>query len=89
MLLHKPVIVYWEDIVDLPSGWLELDEALDHELVHDTPKFTVRQYGALIMDEEDYILISSAIFEDMSQLSHVTRIPKGAIKKIVYLEEKV
>lgn len=86
--LHKPVLILWEDIIDLPSGWIEIDEALDHENVHETDKFTVHQYGTLIADEEDYVLVASAVFEDKSLLSHVTRIPKGCIKDIVYLEAK-
>lgn len=88
--LHKPVLILWEDIIDLPGGWLDLDEALDHENVDDRKKFTVHQYGTLIADEdeEDYVLIASAVFEDKSQLSHVTRIPKGCIKDIIYLEPK-
>lgn len=86
--LHKPVLVLWEDIIDLSGTWLELDEAIDHEEVHTAEKFTVRQYGTLIADEEDYVLVASAVFEDRSQLSHVTRIPRGAVKSIIYLEEK-
>lgn len=86
--LHKPVMVLWEDIIDLPGGWVELDDALDHDLVHTAERFTVHQYGTLIADEEEYILMASAVFEDRSLLSHVTRIPKGAIKSIVYLEPK-
>ncbi len=86
--LHKPVLILWEDIIDLPIGWLEYEEAIDHEYVHEGDKFTVHQYGTLIMDEEDYVLVASAVFEDKSQLSHVTRIPKGCIKDIIYLEPK-
>lgn len=86
--LHKPVMILWEDIIDLPSGWIDLEDALDDEHVHNNSKFTVRQYGTLIMNEDDYVLVASAVFEDRSQLSHVTRIPKGAIKDIIYLEEK-
>lgn len=86
--LHKPVLILWEDIIDLDQGWLDIDDALDHENVHDSTKFTVSQYGTLIADEEDYVLVASAVFEDKSQLSHVTRIPKGCIKDIIYLEAK-
>jgi len=81
-------MIIWEDIVDLPSGWLELDEALDHEYIQNAVSYTVRQYGTLIDETEDYILIAGAVFEDKSQLSHVSRIPRGVVKKIVYLEEK-
>lgn len=86
--LNKPVLIRWEDIIDLPNGWLDYDEAIDHEHVHATPQFTVEQHGVIIANEEDYILVSSAIFQDKSTLSHVTRIPKGAIKEIVELVEK-
>lgn len=86
--LHKPVLILWEDIIDLPIGWIEIDDALDHENVHEKDKYTVHQYGTLIADEEEYVLVASAVFEDKSLLSHVTRIPKGAIKSISYLEEK-
>lgn len=88
MLLHKPVMVLWEDIVDLPSGWLEIDEALDHEYVQKAAGYTVRQYGTLIDETEDYILVAGAVFEDKSSISQVSRIPIGCVKKIVYLEEK-
>jgi len=68
---------------------LEIDDALEHDNVEDSTKFTVHQYGTLIADEEDYVLVASAVFEDKSLLSHVTRIPKGCIKDIIYLEAKI
>jgi len=86
--LNKPVLILWEDILDLPAGWMEMDEALDHEMVHDKKLFTVEQYGIVLSDEDDYILVTSAIFQDRTQMSHVTRIPRGAVISVSYLEEK-
>lgn len=67
-----------------PGQWIEYDDALDHPYVHDAGKFTVETRGYIMDDNEDYLLICTSKFVDNSEVSNVTRIPRGTVKSITY-----
>lgn len=81
----KPATIIWEDIMDIkPGQWIEYDDVLDHPYLNDTKKFTAETRGYVIEETEDYVLICTTRFLDNSEVSNITRIPRGCVKSIKY-----
>ena len=75
------VYVIWEDIVSTDSGWHSLDVVKDWV---DTQNSMVTQVGFLLREDENYIILMDSYFQD-GTLGAVTRIPRGVIKKMIYI----
>jgi len=77
------VKIIWEDIITDDNAWRTIDDALDWA---DSESMLVHQVGYLLDEDENHYVLVGSIFADGSQVSIITKIPRGTVTKIEHLE---
>ena len=80
----KIVKVTWIDSTNSNLEWLMLDDIRNWK---DVEPLYIYTYGALVQEDDNYIVIAHSYGKDPEQCSSLCSIPKGCIKDIKELEE--
>lgn len=80
---YSLVKIVWEDIIHDDSTWKTIEESLDWA---DDSGTIVHQVGYLLDEDENHYVLAGSMFTDGSQVSIITKIPRGTVKKIDYLD---
>ncbi len=79
----RKVEVIWKDITGRP-GWHEQDDV--DVFVMDKDENIVYQVGYLYEEDEEQVCLVNSYFEDKDLLGDVTKIPRGVVVSIKYLD---
>lgn len=78
------VKVEWIDSTASNLSWLMMEDVRKWNDVEPMAIFT---YGALVQEDENYIVIAQSYGKDPEQCCSLMSIPKGCIKEITDIEE--
>ena len=70
-----PIFIKWVDAANLDKGWHNLESAIKWAQTDQT----ILQYGFLLNETEDYVLLASAFSSRSDTFKSLFRIPKGWI----------
>lgn len=80
----KIVKVTWIDSCNSNMDWLLVADIKNWE---DIEPIRIYTYGAMVQEDENYVVVAQNYGRDPEQCSNLTSIPKGCIKEIQELEE--
>lgn len=80
----KVVKVTWIDSCNSNMNWLLIEDIKNWKNIEPISIYT---YGAMVQEDENYIVVAQNYGKEPEQCSNLTSIPKGCIKEIKELEE--
>ena len=80
----KIVKVTWIDSTASNLSWLMMEDVRNQG---DVEPMNIYTYGALVHEDDNYIVVAQSYGKDPEQCCSVMSIPKGCIKELKDLEE--